>query len=266
MKHSLHSIPSILFATIVMSGSAFAQSPKEATKTDQPTKDTPAVKVWREFMNLPLEKRKEFGGKLLRIQNMFNQKRIFDALAMIDEVDSIFKDHPATLNIKGACYVEIRAFGKATAIFNRILKIAPDNINVQFNLAEVDFVTKRWESAHNRFEKILSSMGENNIGMLRLCEFKLLLCKINTNREKEAKSLAEKYDEWDDSPFYYYSRAALLYNQDNRIDAEKMLSNARFVWRNNSVLAPWQDTLIEFGYIRSFYGGDIVPDSKNNGE
>ena len=111
-----------------------------------------------------------------------------------------------------------------------------------------------------------NNMGENNMGMLRLCEFKLLLCKIKTNREKEAESLAEKYDEWDDSPFYYYSRAALLYNQDRKIDAEKMLRNARFVWRNKNILSPWQDTLIEFGYIRSFYGGDIVPDSKNNGE
>ena len=37
-----------------------------------------------------------------------------------------------------------------------------------------------------------------------------------------------------------------------KIDAEKMLRNARFVWRNKSILSPWQDTLIEFGYIRSF--------------
>jgi hypothetical protein len=27
------------------------------------------------------------------------------------------------------------------------------------------------------------------------------------------------------------------------------------VFANPAVIAPWQDTLIEFGYIESFYGG-----------
>ena len=72
--------------------------------------------------------------------------------------------------------------------------------------------------------------------------------------------MPKKHDEWDDSPFYYYSRAAILYHNDEKLEAEKMLRNVRFVWRNDNSLAAWQDTLIEFGYIRSFYGGDIAED------
>ena len=68
--------------------------------------------------------------------------------------------------------------------------------------------------------------------------------------------LRDKYDAWDDSPFFYYARAAVLYHEDDKIGAEKMLRNVRYVWRNDAALAAWQDTLIEFGYIRSFYGGD----------
>ena len=68
--------------------------------------------------------------------------------------------------------------------------------------------------------------------------------------------LRDKYDAWDDSPFFYYARAAVLYHEDDKLGAEKMLRNVRYVWRNDGALAAWQDTLIEFGYIRSFYGGD----------
>jgi hypothetical protein len=28
------------------------------------------------------------------------------------------------------------------------------------------------------------------------------------------------------------------------------------VFNNPAVIAPWQDSLIEYGYIQSFYGGD----------
>lgn len=225
---------------------------------DADTKKTeePLVGVWRDFMNLPKKQREEFGQKLLKIQNMFNQKRIFDTLEALDELDKIFKDHPAALNVRGACYVEIRAFDKANQIFEKVLAISPKNTNVQFNLAEVDFVTKRWDSAYDRFSKLLPLLPKKNKQMIRLCEFKLLLCMLKTDRLKDAVLLRDKYDEWDDSPYYYYSRAAILYHQGDEEGAEKMLGNARRVWRNDGALAPWQDTMIEFGYIRSFYGGD----------
>lgn len=259
MTHSLSTFLLILAITPSLVSGAFAQE-AETEKAAEPQKDTPAVKVWQEFMNLPLEKRKEFGSKLIKVQNLFNQKRIFDAYEKIDELDKIFPDHPAVLNIKGACYVEIRSFDKANAVFRKILEIAPKNTNVQFNLAEVDFVTKQWYAAHDRFEKLIPLLDKKNKGMIRLCEFKLLLCKLKTDQVKEAEALAEKHDEWDDSPFYYYSRAAILYHNDEKLEAEKMLRNVRFVWRNDNSLAAWQDTLIEFGYIRSFYGGDIAED------
>ncbi|MBT8043648.1 MAG: hypothetical protein KJO79_01755 [Verrucomicrobiae bacterium] len=248
-----HSITTLLIALVVQFTTIL---PTFAQDTDEDKKQDPIVGVWREFMNLPKQKREEYGQKLIKVQNLFNQKRIFDALEEIDELDKIFKDHPAALNIKGACYVEIRAFDKANKIFEQVLAISPKNTNVQFNLAEVDFVTKNWESAFKRFKALIPLLPSENKAMLRLCEFKLLLCMLKTDRVKEAIALKDKYDAWDDSPFYYYSRAAILYHQDDKLGAEKMLRNARFVWRNDAALAAWQDTLIEFGYIRSFYGGD----------
>jgi tetratricopeptide (TPR) repeat protein len=263
-------IASLIRVLLAISLCSFATSIAQDTpapeKEAESKKDSAMQKVWNEFMKLPLEKRKEFGSTLIEVQNQFNRKNIFDALEGINKLNKIFPDHPATLNIQGACYVEMRAFDKATAIFDKIQKIAPDNINVLFNLAEVDFVTNKWESAHAGFSKIIPMLGENGKAMKRLCQFKLLLCKLKTNRIKEAKALSEQYDEWDDSPFYYYSRAAVLYQEDKKLEAEKMLRKVRFVWRNDQALSAWQDTLIEFGYIRSFYGGELDASDKEGEE
>jgi len=229
----------------------------EPAKKEAATDDnSAAVKMMRAFSNLPIEKRKEYQQKLMKIQNLFNQKRIFDSLEELDALDKIFPDHPSALNIRGACYVEIRAFEKADALFKRVLEISPKNTSVLFNQAEVDFVTKNWSIAHDRFTKLIPLLPENNKAMVRLCEFKLLLCKLKLDKVDEAKAMRDKYDIWDDSPYFYCSRAAILYHEDKKLEAEKMLRSVRYVWRNDAVLAPWQDTLIEFGYIRSFYGGD----------
>ena len=252
MKHSITTLLLALAINIVFASSTLAQERKEGDDKAM----SQMVKIRQNFLNLPKKQREEYSKILVKVQNLFNQKRIFDALEMIDVLDKIFPNHPAALNIKGACYVEIRAFKKANAIFRQVLEMSPNNTNVQFNLAEVDFVTKNWATAHDRFTKLIPLLPAQNKSMIRLCEFKLLLCQLKTDRAKEAAALKGKHDAWDDSPFFYYARAAILYNDDDKLGAEKMLRNVRYVWRNDAAHAAWKDTLIEFGYIRSFYGGD----------
>ncbi|MBK1791316.1 tetratricopeptide repeat protein [Persicirhabdus sediminis] len=209
------------------------------------------------FSNLPLEVREDYGQRLIEIQNLFNDKRIFDAIEKIGEAEKIFDRHPLLLNIKGACYVEIRNFDKAEEIFSDVLAIDPNNANVKFNLAEVSFVKKDWDNAEKRFTDLLQFVSEeNNLQMYRLIQFKIMLSQLKNGNEDKARAVADKYDFMDDSPFIYYAKAAISYHDDEKLEAEKLLRNARFVWTNPSQLAAWQDTLIEFGYVKSFYGGD----------
>ncbi|MFP6856780.1 MAG: hypothetical protein VCA73_05875, partial [Roseibacillus sp.] len=75
------------------------------------------------------------------------------------------------------------------------------------------------------------------------------------DREDEARKLAEKYDYLDDNPFYYYANSALAYFDKKEADAERWRATARRIFRTASILAPWEDTMIEYGYVKSFYGG-----------
>ena len=91
-------------------------------------------------------------------------------------------------------------------------------------------------------------------------EFKILLCKKKLGLDDDVLILADKYDYLDDSPYYYYCKAALAYEEENLIEAEQWLARAKRIFRDPNVLAPWQDTLVEYGYIKSFYGEDEVTD------
>ena len=99
-------------------------------------------------------------------------------------------------------------------------------------------------------------MPAENTALSRLVEFKILLGKKKLGMDDEVTILAEKYDFLDDSPYYYYAQAALAYEKEDLVKAEEWLAIANRIFQDPNVLAPWQDTLVEYGYIKSFYGDD----------
>lgn len=222
-----------------------AEVPKEALAPNQ-----------QAFLNLPEESRKEFIKHLGEANRIFQQKRIFETLEELDKASAIFKDSPEINNLRGSCFVEMRAFDKALAEFNKAVAWSKDNPSIEFNIGEVYFVTKEWRKALDIFEKVFKALPADNLALGRLVEFKILLCKKKLGKNDDVTILAEKYDFLDDSPFYYYAKAALAYDENNLIKAEEWLAVAGRIFQDPNILAPWQDTLVEYGYIKSFYGDE----------
>ena len=208
------------------------------------------------FLNLPEEERKEFVKHLSEASRLFQQKRIFEVLDELHKAKEIFADSPEIYNLSGSCYVEFRNFDKALEEFHQADKLSPGNSSVEFNIAEVLFVTKEYQKAHDAFVELIKKVPVENVGLGRLVEFKILLCKKKLGMDAEAEALAQKYDFLDDSPYYYYANAALAYDNGDLLKAEEWLAMSGRVFRDPNILAPWQDTLVEFGYIKSFYGDD----------
>lgn len=214
----------------------------------------------QEFLNLPQEKREEFQKKLAEAQRLFGQKRVFETLEKAAEASAIFPNSPDLVNLEGACQVEFRNFDNAMALFKKADELAPNQPTIVFNIAELNFVTKNWAAAEETLTKVLKMSGDTPVGndlqLSRLVEFKLLLTKIKLGKADEAKRMAAKYDYLDDSPFPYYAEAAMHFAANEEIKAEAAMQRAGRIFQNPGILAPWQDTMIEFGYIKGFFGGE----------
>ena len=208
------------------------------------------------FLNLAEERRRDFIKHLNEANRLFQQKRIFETLDQLQKAEVIFKESSEVYNLRASCFVEMRAFDKALADFNNALKLSQDNQSIQFNIGEVYFVTQEWQKAVDIFEKVIKGISQDNIALSRLIEFKIMLCKNKLGKKDEVMILSEKYDFLDDSPYYYYAKAALEYEAKNLVKAEEWLAIASRIFQDPNVLAPWQDTLVEYGYIKSFYGGE----------
>jgi tetratricopeptide (TPR) repeat protein len=210
----------------------------------------------RAFLNLPEESRKEFIKHLGEASRLFQQKRIFETLDELHKASKIFADSPEVHNLRGSCLVEMRAFDKALAEYEKARTFTKDNPSIDFNIAEVYFVTKEWKKSLELFQKILKVLPPENIALGRLVEFKMLLCMKKLKMDNEVTILAGKYDYLDDSPFYYYTQAAIAYDNKDLIKAEEWLAIGGRIFQDPNVIAPWQDTLVEYGYLKSFYGDD----------
>jgi tetratricopeptide (TPR) repeat protein len=213
------------------------------------------------FLNLPEERRKEFIKHLEEANRVFQQKRIFETMEEVDKAAAIFKDSPELHNLRGSCYVEMRSFDKALAEFKKAAAFAKDNPSINFNIGEIYFVTKEWQKANDVFEGVLEALNaskQENNPLMHLVEFKVLLCKKKLGLKDEVAKLAEKHGFLDDSPYYYFAQAALAYDDKNLVKAEEWLAMASRIFRDPNILAPWQDTLVEYGYIKSFYGEEAV--------
>lgn len=211
------------------------------------------------FLNLPEAKRKDYETKLTEARRLFGEKRVFEALDKAKEASAIFPDDPGLLNLTGACQVEFRNFDKAMADFKKADSLTPDNPEIVFNIAELEFVTKNWEEAERSFTRVLVLIPDTDklrFQLRRLGEFKLLLVKLKLDKAGEAATLAKKYDYLDDSPFPYYAEAAILFSEGKEVEAEAAMARAGRIFQDPNIIASWQDTMIEFGYIKGFFGGD----------
>ncbi|MES2437957.1 MAG: hypothetical protein V4584_02750 [Verrucomicrobiota bacterium] len=245
-----------LFSLLVLATPLAAQNEAKPAEKIPAADQQPLTPNQQAFLNLPEESRKAFLKNLEEATRLFQQKRIFETMEQLEKAEKIFADSPEINNIRGSCFVEMRAFDKALVEFNKAVKLSPNNPSLEFNIAEVYFCTKEWKKSLDLFDKILKVLPKDNLALGRLVEFKMLLCKRKLGMKEEATILGEKYDFLDDSPYYYYAQAALAYEDNNLIKAEEWLAIAGRIFQDPNVLAPWQDTLVEYGYIKSFYGED----------
>lgn len=239
----------LLFATAVHA---------QIAKPDQKTVDEMNPNQ-REFLNLPEEKRNEFIKLCSNAQDYFKSMRVFETLEALNQAEKIFSKSVELYNLRGSCYVELRVFDKAEMAFNKALELNPKDPSLMFNVAECKFVSRQWQASHDKFQELLKVLPDNLTTLSRVAEFKIYLCKKKLGLDKEASLMADKYDYHDDSPYYYFVRAAQAYDKKDAVEAEQWLARAQRIFLDPKILGPWHDTMMEYGYIKSFFGGELVP-------
>lgn len=195
------------------------------------------------------EQHREFSAHLDAAKHAFDRHDIPATLAELDKASAINGSHCEVHNLRGSCHVELREFDKALEEFRKAEALSKANPSIQFNIAEVLFVTKRWSEALEALEKVSGQLPVESVELSHLVDLKILLCHSALGNDEKAKALAERPGINDDSPFFYFAKAASFHIHHQPAIAERWLTSAREKFPDPEVLAPWFDAFTEYGWI-----------------
>ncbi len=235
-----------------------------AIPEDLTPEDTVALERQRILDSLPdsvkkLDQAKQFEiGRLLTEASMFIQGiRLQEGLDRLIRIEAISPDLYQTYNLRGAIYTKLRSFDKARAAFKKSLKLQPNVIESSFNLAELDFVEKKFPEAEAAFRKLgvdFENHFARNPETGKLVEYKLFISVLlqseapGDSKEKEALAILETFDYLDDYPVYYYGQAALAFHRDQKEEAEEWMTSAAKIY-SKPIQTIYVDALVEMGWV-----------------
>ena len=259
----------VSFSSVQAQGNDTTNEDKEKTEAQKNAEALreAAQELDAAFLNLPEEKRLEYLKKRARAHSLFQNKRIFETIPLIYEMQEIFPTDPQTYNLQGALYVELRQFKEAKECFDQALDLIGDDPKILFNVAELHFCSNNWAECLKRYDELKKKVPNMKNQLGYLIEFKMLLAHVALSKDEtltkekrdshlaQAKDLSLRHTYLDDTPYYYYANCALAFAIDDKAAAGNWVIKARKVFGPTPErLSSWDDTLMEFGYVPSHYG------------
>ncbi|MEK7951795.1 tetratricopeptide repeat protein [Luteolibacter soli] len=212
--------------------------PVPAGASAAPAEETEAEKARREELSLAQD----------LVRRLIYRHDIAGALEKFDAFPEDVKTEPEFLLLRGSCHVERRDFDAALKCFREAEKKMPGDAQIQFNIAEVYFVTKKWNDAIVAFKRVTPREGPNAELLRGLVAFKIMLCEEGRGNAADVERIAAENLKDADSVLGAYTKAAMEFRAKNDKEAKATLADASTRFRLNTDLAAWNDTMIEFGY------------------
>jgi tetratricopeptide (TPR) repeat protein len=185
------------------------------------------------------------------IQQLQQKQQYTEAMQKLDELEEKYPDRAELINMRGAMYMTnaLRDLDKAEENFDRAAKLAPNDFAIRFNKAEVRFVKHEWAEAATAFQKLLDDFPKLPMTYRHIVLFKRLVCEAKLEQLTSAeKTLTDHFTFMDDTPAYYYSKAAIAFQKKDEAAAKDWLARANGIFKPQESSA-YLDTLIEARWV-----------------
>lgn len=195
--------------------------------------------------------------KLLDEVRQLHAKQLFyEALSKLTEVEVMVPDNPVLINVRGSIYTSLRDFTHARECFERAEKIVPDAIEPKFNKVELFFAEMKYPEAEVAFQKLIADFPRLKEDLRHLALFKILICQLKQEKVAEAEQTAKAFTFMDDTPAFYYSKAAMAFQKNDKEEGQNWMNKAANIFRADKN-AFYIDSLMEARWVQSLQ----VPDA-----
>ena len=215
----------------------------------------------KRFEDLPEEKRNAFLKHARSANDFLKNNRYAESIQQAYLAENIFRGHPVIANSLASAYISLRDFDIAKTIFIRALRLNPYNPSIQFNVAEVDFILKKYKASLDRFSYIRVLTNNQQNSLTGIVTLKIAICHLELSKDDtlpadERSKHKESYAKilksssvYDFDPLFYTLSALDEHSKGNTAKALQWLKSAQLVFAKPRILHPWLDTLAEYGML-----------------
>jgi tetratricopeptide (TPR) repeat protein len=193
----------------------------------------------------------EMAIHMQELQELQQKNRYVEAIAKLDDLDVRYPNNAALCNARGSIYMSpaLRDFAKAEEMFDKALKLAPKELPPHFNKAELLFVKHDWAAASKAFQQVLQDFPKLPLQVRHLVYFKHLVSEVKQDQVSTAeKILNDHFTFMDDTPAYYFSKAAIAFHKKDETSAKDWISRANGIFKGPETSA-YIDTLMEVRWV-----------------
>ncbi len=194
------------------------------------------------------EQRKKVEEQMNEASTYVSGIRIQEGLQKLGEIDKVAPGLFSVENLRGAAYTKIRDFVKARECFDKAQKLNPKSFHPRFNLAEIEFVEKKFPVAEAAFRKLLED--KLDVSTRKLIEFKIVICLLKQEKTADAEKMTKTFSYLDDEPVYYMSHAAIEFAKGSKEEAQTWIDSASRIYQPADI-SVYVDSFIEMDWVES---------------
>lgn len=184
------------------------------------------------------------------------QQDSYAALKKLDEADAITPGSPVIANVRGSIYTAapLRDYVKARECFETAEKLAPGAFEPKFNKTELLYVEQKYAEAEAAFGKLLADHLKLREDVRHLIQFKIIVSQLKQGKLADAEKNSREFTFMDDTPAYYYTKAAFEFQKPNLEEGRKWVLKATKIFKKQDN-AVYIDSLMEAGWLSSITAG-----------
>lgn len=220
------------------------------TEEDLPYIPTPALGPSGTGTPLPLPKpastpAHKLPPSLEETAALYAQDKFDEALAT---VNAVLAKEPKNTNgyiLRGAIYTAKQAWDLAEKDYQTALQLDPKNDGVRFDLADLHFQEKQFDTAREAFVQLPKNPDSDIRDVIK---YKIYLCDLLAGHDDQASKELDEFNQAGVNASYYYGNAAWNLVHKKPQEAKSWLVSARHIYSERKQ-AIYSAMLEEMGYL-----------------
>ncbi len=182
---------------------------------------------------------------LEKAAEFYGQGKPDEALSI---VNAVLQTEPNSINayiLRGAIYSQKQAWDQAQKDFQTALQMDPKNDGVRYDLADLKFKQKQFDTARPAFVPLQNNTDPD---IRDLIEYKIFICDLLAGHEDVAAKELDAFNQVGSNPSYYFGNAAWDLVHKKTDDAKSWLFSAIHIYSARKQLL-YASILRDTGYL-----------------